>query len=276
MRGYALWLVPLVLGACGTTDAPKYTTPPTGEVTPGTLVTAGIPASDAVVALTPTTYDASSPCASLQVTTRVVNFAGVPLNCFAAWSTYSEQLIPGQDLVANSPIPKTARISPDLFQSDATADANAYYRFVMVRNWAYNNNLPALVKEMDTSAYSPNDFVLNEMTKNFAAVTAPACNLPTTFRVTKVDSGVQDYIKSIGVWPNPSTFAIVSNYAACPGYTFSYQDGTTKTKFGQDRPAADIMTGHVLQTNTPFGGLWVIDGYAICGEPQVKSVCGTN
>ncbi len=267
------------LAACGgtspSTSVPTFDPdPPTShaEVTPTSFVTAGAVAGDTKVSLSPLTYsDPASPCRGQAQT---VTFGKLSTACSDAWIDLQPQHVPGEDVMQLATTPKSALLAATVDPATGTADATAFYETAALTRFAYQDNNRFLVQRLDTNAYTRFDLVFNEITQPGGHTTSvPDCNLPVSIRVTVVDSSVTGYLTSLS-WPQPSTTAVVATYAPCAGISFAYQDGRTATKFGQRTAGSAVVTGHI-ENIAPFGNLWVTDGYAICGEPQLARVCGT-
>ena len=273
-------VVVCALGAgCGSDAArPAYHTSPSptfaAEHTPAVFVTAVPVSSDSVITITPSTYDPTSPCFSVAVTTTVASLNAVPADCLGAWGSFTHSSIPGQALIAGSPVSTLVHVQQGIPIAEATADATAYYRFVTARLWAYSKNITNLVKQIDTPGEAALDGAYAEMSQKFGGITLlPQCMYPRSFRVTRVDATVQAYFQSEGA-AHPSDVAIVDNYPVCPGIVFGYQDGSAKTLFGNATAESDVQTGTIVHTDSPFGNMFITDGYGVCGEPALKSVCG--
>ena len=273
----------MVLTACGgsngSTHAPRFTAgsdgnTPQAEVTPKTFVAAVGSPTDRTVTLAPLTYsDPASPCTGMQATTTLANANAASADCAAAWVNLRADKVPGNDLMAAATTPKQAQVAAGLDLPNATAAANAFYEAAALQRFAYQDNNRTLITALDTEQYLGNDLVFTELTRNAGTTQAvPDCYLPTSIRVVPVPADVNGYLASLG-WPSPSSTAIVANYSACAGITFLYPTHTTKTLFGQTTPGAAVITGHI-ENIAPFGDLWITDGYGICGEPQLKAVCG--
>ncbi len=252
------------------TGAPVGQTP-LPEVTPAAPQTAAPVASDTNVTVHPITYpDPADGCYGLASS---VALGSAPYRCQTEWVNTGMPLIPGNDIMTNAPMPRTIHVAAAIAPSVAADDAAAFYQGTVLQNWSYEHQATKLLAVLESAFYTSNDRVLQEMLKKNAAVLdIPDCYYPSSVRITPITPDVQAYLVSIG-WPQPSGVAAVADYAACPGITFAYQGGARKTMFGNSKPGAAVITGSA-QTIAPFGKVWVIDGYGLCGEPKLAPVCG--
>ena len=258
-----------------TTSNRALDTGPISIVTPAAFVTAPSVASDTTVAITPHTYqDPSDPCFGLQQTTPLLQ---APTACRAAWQELSVLSIPGEDITTASPIPHRAQISSSVGVTAGSAAALAFYRYEVLSTFVVVNNDIAAVVAVDGPGYQTFDRILAVMrgdgtTPGATVSDVPTCSQPTSIRVTNIDAGAVQYLTA-GGWPAPSHLAIVANFATCPGFLFQYRGQNSLRVFGNNAPATTVTTGSIRHI-APYGDIWVTDGYAVCGVPQMKSVCG--
>ncbi len=241
-----------------------------GLETPKAFVTAPPVASDVTVTINPKTYPSpDDPCYGLP---KSVSLLSAPAACEAEWQMQGVTVIPGEDISQSSPIPRKVLIASGVPVDTGTAAALAFYRYEVLSTFLVLHNYTGANAVIDTPSYVKYDRILTEMLAGATVAEVPDCAEPTSLRVAPVPQSVHDYLTRVG-WPQPSSYAVIANFSACPGITFVGQGNIRKQLFGNNAAATTITTGSI-QDIAPFGKVWVMDGYGICGVAALKPVCG--
>lgn len=261
-------------GCGGSTGAstPSHVRLPTASAAPSAspyaTALAKLP-GDTSITLDPEIYDPTGPCATVVTSVPVPSAPG---SCGLEFLSSKVTEIPGESILSGTPMPATATVSAGVPSAEARQVASAYEAYVALQNWAYATGQPELLPMLEAGTIQ-DDRVYQEIYSDGGIVTSvPSCYWPTSLRVANANSTAEAYLQQLG-WVEPSQLAVVATYPACPGITFSFLNKSTKQLFGQPVPASDVHTGGI-EDIAPFGETWDTTGYATCGVPQLRSVCG--
>lgn len=214
------------------------------------------------VTISASLYDASSPCASVTVTTPIY---AAPQACIAAFAPIGATTVPGSSLLSNSNLPNTIQYGPGVSASEATQDATGEERTAIFETWAVEiNSLKALsVLNPDTT----NDYWYNAIKTGYEVISVPACSLPFRMEVVTLNASEQQTLQT------SSPVAIVETFHPCQGVKTDVYTGKTYYLEGNSQTTSVVESGQ-LETVAPFGTIWVSTSSLACGTAAIAAACG--
>lgn len=270
-----------MLGATACSSTPKHatsgsqsavaSTPSSGSPIDLTHASAAPPqATDTRVTLQPRLYaDSGNPCASVKISVLIGQAPGA---CFNAYTGIDTPSVPGQDKVAQINDPTSAMVARGFDLTTATGVANAFVVADAIRSWAIALDAPALLPAIEGVTASSDPIYQALKARKYEYVDQPPCLAPTSLRVAEANDSVRTYMAGQG-WPTSSDVAVIATYASCVGITIHYSDKSTAVILLHAHPVSIVMTGQVTLVR-PFGPLFVETGWAACGAPELRSLCG--
>jgi hypothetical protein len=268
----------VVLAGCGSSAPPLGV--PTSIASPASTATplASIPSTPAalfsptpVVTASPTdpvdlvTYEPSSACASVQVTTRIDK---LPPACAAAWRPYGVVEVPGQDAMKRTPHFPQVLAPNGVNSTTAIRLAIAMWRTETFQAYSLGTRQLHIVDGLGQNYLMRHVGGLEREVEKGNSVSTPMCHFfPTQIHIVPL---AHDYASHVH---RPDGFLGVQFTYTGPCYATSTDKNGNKTELFRFDGQRSVMYVGDIGRGDPLGPVLVLSTFGECNLPQVKPTC---